>query len=339
VLRSFVFADANLPDAVVDLAVRAEAAGFHRVWTTETPSRDAMLRAAAIAMRTSRLRVGTGIAYAFTRAPLAMAAAAAEVQLLSGGRFALGLGSMTRGMRRGWYGLEVDHPAPRLAEYVRFVKAALAAGDGFTFEGRFYRADVPAFRIAGAADLVRSLPIYGSGVNAVMLRTCLAVCDGLALHPLSATPAYLDAVVRPALARGGRAIPMAAWRITAVARDGEAARRAARRTVAFYLSTPSYAGAAAGRSWEGLPNRIQQAFRAAGQPVRWGPIGELVGDDALAELTLAGTPEEVREGALRLEEDLASRGVDEVVFQPASGTEELDSLANQRLIIESLGAG
>jgi hypothetical protein len=31
--------------------------------------------------------------------------------------------------------------------------------------------------------------------------------------------------------------------------------------------------------------------------------------------------------------------VDEVVFQPASGTDELDSLTNQRLIIESLGAG
>lgn len=337
--RSLVFAGSDRPDDVLDLAVRAEAAGFHRVWTTETPSRDAVLRAAAIALRTTSLRVGTGIAYAFTRAPLAMAAAAAEVQLLSGGRFTLGLGSMTRGMRRNWYGLELDHPAPRLAEYVRLLRAAFAAGEGLRFEGRFYRADAPAFHIAGDPDLVRAIPIYGSGVNAVMLRTCMAVCDGLALHPLSATPARLDAIVRPALDRAGRPVSLAAWRITAVAADGEAARRAARRAVAFYLSTPSYAGAAAGRSWDGLPLRIQQAFRAAGPRVDWGPIGDLVGDDALAELTLAGTPEEVREGALRLEAELAGRGVEELVFQPPPGTDELGSVASQRLIVETLGAG
>src|SRR5262249_32706857 len=90
--RSIVFATDAL-DPVIELAQNAEKAGFQRVWTTEYPHRDAVLRALAIALRTKSIGVGTGIAYAFTRLPLAMAAMSADVQRLSGGRFTLGVGA------------------------------------------------------------------------------------------------------------------------------------------------------------------------------------------------------------------------------------------------------
>jgi alkanesulfonate monooxygenase SsuD/methylene tetrahydromethanopterin reductase-like flavin-dependent oxidoreductase (luciferase family) len=334
--RSFVFADSNELEPVLELAALAETNGFYRVWTTETPWRDAILRATAIALRTNRINIGTGIAYTFSRAPLNMAAAAAEVQLLSHGRFALGIGSGTRGMRRHWYGLEMDRPAPRMEEYVRFLKSALASDHGFRFEGTFYTADVPAFHIPGDRNMVESTAVYGSGVNPTMLQACLKVCDGIALHPLSAALPYFDSVVKPALERVNRQVRLAAWRITAVAQDGEVAREMARRNIAFYLSTPSYRGVAMGRPWENLPLKVQEAFRAAPKPVDWRPIAELVGDDALHELTLAGTPDEVRAGALELEDELERRGIDEIVFQPAAGSGELDSLRNQHLIIDTL---
>jgi len=90
--RSVVFATDAL-EPLVGLAKMAEDAGFDRVWTTEYPGRDAVARALAIALGTGRIGVGTGIAYAFTRAPLAMAGLAGDVQRLAGGRFALGLGA------------------------------------------------------------------------------------------------------------------------------------------------------------------------------------------------------------------------------------------------------
>ncbi len=313
-LRSVVFSGHNRITDLTELARRAEALGYDRVWTTETHSRDAMLRAAAAVLATSRIRGGTGIAYAFTRAPLAMAAAPAELQVLSDGRFALGLGSMTRGMRRGWYGLELDHIAPRFADYVRLVKAAIAGGDGLRFEGPFYRADVPGFQVAGDTDAVRRLPVYGSGVNAEMLRACAGTCDGIALHSIATTLPYLDRVVVPALAAAAGKPSLAAWRIVAIAADGELARAAARLNIAFYLSTPSYASVAHDRPWAAAAEQIRAEFRR-GAP--WSKLAGLVDEGMLCELATAGTPGQVRADLASLEAELAPRGVDELVLQPA----------------------
>ncbi|MGH9000604.1 MAG: LLM class flavin-dependent oxidoreductase, partial [Acidimicrobiia bacterium] len=87
--RSLVFATDAL-EPLSELGRAAEQAGFDRVWTTEYPGRDAVARALAIGLATGRIGIGTGITYAFTRPPLAMAALAADVQRLCGGRFALG---------------------------------------------------------------------------------------------------------------------------------------------------------------------------------------------------------------------------------------------------------
>ncbi|MGH9281602.1 MAG: LLM class flavin-dependent oxidoreductase, partial [Acidimicrobiales bacterium] len=132
--RSLVFATDAL-EPLVELARAAEEAGFARVWTTEYPGRDAVARALAIALGTQRIGVGTGIAYAFTRAPLAMAGLAADVQRLAGGRFALGLGAGTRGVRR-WYGAGFDPPAPRLAAYVEQLEAAWSRWPDLAGAGR-----------------------------------------------------------------------------------------------------------------------------------------------------------------------------------------------------------
>ena len=56
--------------ADVDLAVRAEAAGFDSVFTIEFFNRHGYVPLGAIAHATRRIRIGTGIANAFTRSPL-----------------------------------------------------------------------------------------------------------------------------------------------------------------------------------------------------------------------------------------------------------------------------
>jgi alkanesulfonate monooxygenase SsuD/methylene tetrahydromethanopterin reductase-like flavin-dependent oxidoreductase (luciferase family) len=332
--RSFVFAGPDSTEDLLVLASEAESAGFFRVWTTETPTRDAILRAAAIAVHTTTIQIGTGIAYAFTRSPLTTAAAAAEVQALSRGRFTLGLGSMTRGMRSHWYGLELDHPAPRLKEYVRFVRAAHGARKSFRFNGGYYRAEIAEFQ---PAEDVLAPPIYGSGVNATMLRSCLDVCDGVALHPLIASLPHLDRVVLPAAGAARHGVSLAAWRITAVDENPESARQAARAAIAFYLTTPSYRSAGFERPWLARGDAIQRAFRASTSPIPWASLGALVSDEMLDELAIAGTPAEAQRQAAAYEAELARRGVDELVLQPASlvGSPGWQP-AHQRLIIRTL---
>jgi alkanesulfonate monooxygenase SsuD/methylene tetrahydromethanopterin reductase-like flavin-dependent oxidoreductase (luciferase family) len=328
--RSLVFATTAFAP-LIDVARAAEAAGFHRLWTTETPTRDAVVRCQAVGAATERIQIATGIAYAFTRAPLAAATMAADVNAATGGRFALGLGTGTRGLRGRRYGVEWERPGARFAEYARLVRAAWTASDGLEFEGEFYRASVPGFALEPSA--VRGLRLYGAAVNAQMLRRVLATCDGVVLHAITAVPSYFDRTVAPALnAAPGR--HAALWRITSVDDDRAVARERAKRSLAFYFTTPSYGPVVAGTAWEGPVGAIRDTFRASGGTTAWSRLAELVPEDMVDTLTLAGTPEEVRAGLERLEAWSAPRGVDELVLQTVGvGLEPQEAIDNCNAIV------
>ncbi|WP_460403021.1 LLM class flavin-dependent oxidoreductase [Actinophytocola sediminis] len=315
--RSIVLSTDNV-DELVEVALAAEDAGLYRVWTTENTNHDGVVQAAILGRATTRIRIGTGIAYAFGRAPLTAAIAAADVHVSSGGRFTLGLGAGTRGIRRR-YGVEFDHPAPRLAEYAQLLKASWAATGALDFAGRFYQAHVPGWRRDTAPSL-SGLDVYGSGLNPTMLRWAARGCDGVALHPLAASEHYLTEVVGPALAAGavesgrpGERTRFAAWYLTSVAEDEQVARDRVRRNLAFYFATPSYASAAAGTPWESSATAVRDGFADGGAD--WAALTRLVDDRMIDDLTLTGTPAQVRTRLPALERRLAAHGVDELVCQ------------------------
>lgn len=320
---------------VVPLAQQAERAGLDRVWTTEYQGYDAIVRAALIAASTERIGIGTGITYAFTRSPLAIAAAAADVQAASNGRFTLGLGMGTNGMRSRWYGVELDSPASRFADYVGFVKSVLRARQGFRYSGRYHKADIPAFEPT-EPDLLARLPVWGSGVNATMLRVAAATCDGVALHPLTMAREYWSATIQPTIAAAsrpdGKPAELAMWVLTSVADDEHLARAQARRSLAFYFSTPSYRSAAAGAGWE---RTVHAVAERAGRGDTLDELAPLISDDMLDELTLSGTPDQVRDRLELVEADLAARGVSEVVLQVASrGAQRADAVRGCAALID-----
>jgi alkanesulfonate monooxygenase SsuD/methylene tetrahydromethanopterin reductase-like flavin-dependent oxidoreductase (luciferase family) len=318
--RSLVFATDEL-DPLVELAVRAEEAGLDRVWTTEYPNRDAVARALAIALSTERIGVATGIAYAFTRVPLAMAALAADVQRLSNGRFALGISSGTRGVRR-WYGAEFDPPAPSIGAYAEALRTAWASND----------------------DLAAPPPVYAAALNPIMTRTVGRTCDGALLHALALSRTHLHERLLPAL-REGQAqreldspFEVAAWCITAIDEDEENARELARRQLAFYLSTPSYSTVTAGTSWDGVAEAVRSGFDESGRKATWGELSHLIPDHVVDELTISGSPASARAKADALEEELAGLGVTELVFQTAGADVSADQLvANCERIADTLG--
>jgi len=320
--RSVVFATDAL-DPLVGLARMAEAAGFDRVWTTEYPGRDAVARALAVALGTDRIGVGTGIAYAFTRPPLAMAGLAADVQRLSGGRFALGVGAGTRGVRR-WYGAEFDPPAPRLASYV----AGLAeAWQGWPDMG------------GGRAP-----EVFAAGLQPVMVATAVRHCAGVLLHPLAMVRRHLRERVVPALRRGAAertapgAVQVAAWCVTSVDDDGDRARARAAAQLAFYLSTPSYGPVLAGTGWEPVADAVRAAFEGSGRRAPWSQLAALVPRSLVEEATIAGRPDDVERRAAAVESELAALGVTELVFQTVGADlPDADVAGNCRRIIETLG--
>jgi alkanesulfonate monooxygenase SsuD/methylene tetrahydromethanopterin reductase-like flavin-dependent oxidoreductase (luciferase family) len=319
--RAIVFATDEL-EVLAPLAVRAEAAGMARVWTTEYVGRDAVARALYIALATKRIGVATGIAYAFSRAPLAMAALAADVQQLSSGRFGLGISSGTRGVRR-WYGAEFEPAATRIVDYAGALREAWA------------REDRPS----------ASPPIYAAALNPAMARAVASSCDGVLLHALALSRVHLQERVLPALQEGyGRRdddgpLEVAAWCITAIDADEERARELARRQLAFYLSTPSYKTVTAGTAWDSVADAVRDGFEASGRKAAWAELSGLIPDTVVDELTLAGTPATVRDKAVALEAELRAVGVSEIVFQTAGAdVSGAELVANCEQIAEVLGA-
>ena len=126
--------DAELYAEALDLAAEAEDLGFDSVWTSEHHFADdsympsVLPMSAAIAARTSRVQIATGLALAPLYDPIRLAEDAATVDVISGGRFLLGLGL-------GWLDWEFEALGTSLAERAsamdRVIRTAREAwGDG-----------------------------------------------------------------------------------------------------------------------------------------------------------------------------------------------------------------
>lgn len=281
----------------VDLARRAEQAGFEGAWAPEFHNHSGMLALAAAAMATERIELGTGIAWAFGRSPLLTAVTALDLDEMSGGRFVLGLGTGTRRMRTDWLGAPAERPARRLRETIEAVRAVWAAADAgaVQYEGELVQLAV---RPYGRAEQVRpDIPVFVAAVNEGMCRVAGAVADGVVGHPM-ATELYTQQVMRPAIAEGaaseGRrpeAVEIADWVIVAVSDDVDAAREDVKRQIAFHATVRTY-------------DRILELhdFTAVAAEIRahWkrfdlAAMTALVTDEMLDAMGIAGTPDECRQ--------------------------------------------
>jgi alkanesulfonate monooxygenase SsuD/methylene tetrahydromethanopterin reductase-like flavin-dependent oxidoreductase (luciferase family) len=305
---------------LVDIPAIAQAAGFYRVWTTEFQGRDAIVRATAAGLATSTLKVGTGIAYAFTRAPRALAAAALDAQELTHGRFTLGLGAGTRGLRRG-YGIEdFDPPATRLADVCEQLRVAWA-------ETTWQRSLPPPLLAAG-------------GVNETMIAVAARHVDRVLLHPLCLINEHLDQRILPGITRGqarrvSGQVKVSAWCITSVDADSHIAQARARRQLAFYLSTPGYRAALDGTQWKSVAEDIRSGFA---QGLRnWDTLAQNIPDELLDQVSIHGDVSAVCVAADRMSQRLGEIGIDEMVFQCVdAGPRAEDVVEGLRITIDTL---
>ncbi|MEZ5557128.1 MAG: LLM class flavin-dependent oxidoreductase [Pseudomonadales bacterium] len=270
-------------------AQRAEAAGFESVWTTEFFNAHGLVRLAAVATATSRVKLGTAIAYAFMRTPMLAASAAMDIDEISGGRMILGLGSGTERMNREWYSMPFDDPpAPRIKDAIGLVRAAIAAqkGGGLRYDGKYYQVNIPAYSRARAAR--PEIPICLAAVNRGMIRAAAATADGLIGHPVF-TRRYIRETVLPEL--HGSRCELYPYIITAVADSTEQARNEARGQIAFYYTTRLYHSILEPHGWRENGEAIAAAFRKGD----FAAMAAAVTDEMVDEIAIAGTPDEVRD--------------------------------------------
>ncbi|MCZ6710624.1 MAG: LLM class flavin-dependent oxidoreductase [Gammaproteobacteria bacterium] len=293
----------------IDTARRAERAGFDSVWTIEFFNMHGLVRLAAIATATQRVKLGTAIAYAFMRTPMLAASAAMDIDELSNGRMILGLGSGTKRMNQDWYSMPFDDPpAPRIKDAIGLVRAAFAAagGGGLSYSGPYYQVSIPAYSRSGAAR--ESVPIALAAVNIGMIRAAAAAADGLIGHPVY-TRKYITDVVQPELE--GSRCELYPYVIAAIADTTEQARNEARGQIAFYYSTRLYHSILDPHGWREAGETIAAAFRKGD----FAAMAAAVSDEMVDQIAIAGTPDEVRD-QLKQWEGLAEQVI---LYSPSIG--------------------
>jgi probable F420-dependent oxidoreductase len=278
------------------LSKSAEAFGFDCVWFNEI-KHDPFVQLAIAASSTSRVRLGTSIALAFTRSPTTLAYSAWDVQSLSGGRLILGLGTQVKGHIERRFGGRWESPAAKMKDVVGAMRAVWRTwqtGERLDYKGRFFSIDLMTPFFSPSPIESPEIPVYLAGVNPGMCRLAGEVAEGLHVHPLHSA-GYLREVVDPALAEGlkrsgreRREFTVAASVFAAVG-DTEEERRSVREAlrgqVAFYASTRTYRRLMEHHGWGDVCDRLH-SLSLKGE---WGKMSGEIGDDILEKLVVEGT--------------------------------------------------
>ena len=174
------------PRAGVALAQEADRLGFHSVWTSEAYGTDAVTPMAWIAATTERVAVGSAIMQMPARTPAATATTVATLDLLSGGRALLGLGTSGPQVAEGWHGQAWGRPLARTREYVEIVRQVLRREAPLEHHGAHY--DIP-YTGPGATGLGKPLrlivhplraevPIYLAALGPRNVALAAEIADG-----------------------------------------------------------------------------------------------------------------------------------------------------------------
>jgi F420-dependent oxidoreductase-like protein len=168
----------------MSLVLEAERLGYHSVWTAEAWGSDAVTTLTWLAAKTERINVGTAIMQMPARTPAMTAMTAATLDLLTGGRFRLGLGVSGPQVVEGWHGVLYGKPLVRTREYVEIVRTILKREQPLEYHGEYY--DIP---VTGGTGLGKPLklmihprradiPIYLAAVGPKNIALAAEMADG-----------------------------------------------------------------------------------------------------------------------------------------------------------------
>jgi probable F420-dependent oxidoreductase len=290
------------PSQIAASARDGEADGYDGLWAAET-SHDPFLPLAIGAEHTEGVELGTAIAVAFARNPMTTAELANDLQLLSKGRFILGLGTQIRPHIERRFSMPWSHPAPRVREFVLALRAiwhAWNAREKLDFRGRFYTHTLMTPFFDPGPNPYGPPKVFLAAVGEHMAEVAGEVADGLLVHPFT-TARYLREVTVPALerglARGGRSREGAGFQVSypgfVVTGDSEEEREAARSLVrsqiAFYGSTPAYRPVLELHGW----GELQPQLNALSKQGEWAKMGDLVTDEMLDAFAVIAPLDEV----------------------------------------------
>ncbi len=323
------------PEEQVELAQLADELGLDSVWISEAWGQDAVSVLGLLAGKTERVALGSGLMQIPARQPAATAMAAATLDVLTGGRFRLGLGVSGPQVSEGWYGVPFRRPLRRTREYVEIVRKVLAREAPLEHDGDEWTLPLPdglGKPLKLLAKPVSDVPIYLGAIGPKAVEQVGEIADGwlpFLLNPRE--PDFLLDPLRAGVEKAGRSleeIDIAPVVPVSIHEDIDEARNLSKPWLAFYLGAMGakeknfYVDVAAEYGHGDSAREVQERFLAGDRMGAAAAVTPELIDAACIATTPAG-----------LDEKLAAyeaAGVDTLVAVPGG-----DRTATVRLLAEA----
>ncbi len=215
----------------------AGASGAHTYWLAQVWRYDSFTVIPTLAALAPGMQFATGVAATFHRHPMTMASQALTTNLLTGGRFTLGLGLMHKPAIEGMFGIAFAKPVKHMSEYLDIVlpllagQPASAAGEFWTYHGPVDVPGAPPCDVLLAALGTQMLGVCGRRTAGTI--TWMTGPTTLHEHVVPTLHSAAEAAGRPE----PRVVGLVAVHITD---DVAGARAAASANLGMYGQLPSY---------------------------------------------------------------------------------------------------
>jgi F420-dependent oxidoreductase-like protein len=265
----------------------AETAGVQQIWMVQPPwSPDGLTTLAAVAIKTSKVHLGTSIIPIYPRHPVALAQQALALHDIAPGRLRLGIGPSHRAIVEDMYGLSQTRPLIYLREYVKVLHSILIDGK-INHHGEFFNVVIEFPRTA-------QIPVLISTLGKKAFELAGEIADG-ALSWMCPVPYLLHTGI-PLLRKGANANgrsntpPLIAHIPVALSQDHDSVMVAGHKMFEMYSKLPFYA----------------KMFAGAGFPLT---SDNMVSEDFVDNMIISGNEDTVAKSLNKL---LAS-GLDELM--------------------------
>lgn len=276
-----------------DSGVLAEELGYSSLSMGESWGEDSFTSLAQLAAVTSRIRIGTSIVPVFARTPANVAMTALNMDVMSEGRFFLGLGTSGKLVIEDFHGETFRKPLTRMREYIDIIRKA-SQGERLDHDGEFFH--TKRFRLRFEPYRAH-LPIYIASLSPASLRLTGELADGWL--PIYLAPSRMEAAIADLKAgaeAAGRSladIALAPQVSIYVTDDIAAARDRERPHIAFYIGGMGvfYHQYMHRIGFGAEADRIREAYMARERD----RAAQLVTDAMVDAMTVIGNPQQCRD--------------------------------------------
>ncbi len=230
------------PREQLEVVREAERLGYDSVWAAEAYGSDTATVLAWLAAGTTTVKLGSAIFQIPGRSAAMTAMTAATIDVLSGGRMLLGLGTSGPQVAEGWHGQRFGRQLQRTRDYVAVVRMALAR-ERVEYHGETLELPLPdgpgkALKLT-IGPVQPRIPIYLAAIGPKNTALAGEIADGWI--PTFFSPenvSDLRALLQEGADRAGRSLDLfdIAPTVNAyVSDDREAARNLMRPVLALYI--------------------------------------------------------------------------------------------------------